>query len=98
MVLAADNLRDPHVDVVADDAQVVERAAVRPEEREILDVRVLPLLDTVDAILEARDPAVRHLEADRERFLLGTLRGFGRAQQPAALVAPPGTPRLLRRL
>src|SRR5258708_38579413 len=89
MILAPDDLRDAHVDVVANDAEVVKRATVRPQQREVLDVGVLALLHPVHAVLEARGATVGDLEANRERLALGTPRRFLGRQDPTFLVAAP---------
>src|SRR5438270_12776830 len=80
MILTTNDLRDPHVDVVADDAQVVKWASVRTQEREVFDVGVLPLLNAVHAVFEASDALVRNFEANRERRALGTSRGLRRGE------------------
>ena len=65
VVDAADDVRDPHVHVVHDDAEVVERVAVRADEDEVVEGarRELgaPLHDVVHD-----DRLVRHAEAEDE--------------------------------
>src|SRR5438552_3245150 len=66
MILAADDLRDPHLDVVAHDAQVVQRTAVRSQQGEVLDIRVLPFLNAINTVFESRGAALGNLEAQGE--------------------------------
>jgi hypothetical protein len=65
MVVAADDVRDPHVGVVHADAEVVERVPVRTHEGEVVE-RVGRKLDAAaDQVLDD-DRLGRHLEADHE--------------------------------
>src|SRR5262249_13109147 len=93
VVLTADDVGDPHRDVVADDAEVVERAAVRTQEREVLGVPVLPLLRPVDRVVEARGSlAVGDAEADGEGLTgASAARGFLLGERAARRVAEPDT-------
>ncbi len=69
VILAADHVRDDHVDVVADHHEVVERRTVGTQESEVLGVLVLPLLGAVDPVFENRGPvALGHPEPHGERL------------------------------
>src|SRR5439155_3208725 len=52
MVVSADDMGDPHVNVVADDREVIGGRAVRAEENEVLDLLVLEGRDTVHVVVE----------------------------------------------
>ena len=99
VIVAADDVGDPHVDVVDDDRQVIGRVAVRPQDDEVLDHRVVEL-----------DPPVHHVVVRRRaRRACGS---GSRAARPAAsraaissrrergarAVVRPRLPRLLGRL
>ena len=64
VIVAADDVRDRHVDVVDDDRQVIGRMAVGAEDDEALDVLVVELDRPVHEIGERR-LSRGHLEADR---------------------------------
>ena len=52
MVLAADDVRDLHLDVVANDREVVERMTVGAQQNEVFGFGVIAFLQTVDAVFE----------------------------------------------
>jgi hypothetical protein len=95
VILPPDDVGDAHLDVVAHDHVVVEGAAVRAEEGEVLDVLEGPLLGSVHLVLEARAPLpLRHPEPDGEGLApLGPADRLGLGQLPARLVAQPGLAR-----
>ena len=64
VVVAADDVRDPHVDVVDDDAEVVGRRAVRPREHEIVELGVGDLDAPLDPIVPRHAAGQRILEPD----------------------------------
>ena len=64
-------LRDAHLDVVADDRQVIERMAVRTKKDEVLGLRVLALLKAVNTVLERRLPVSANLQTDRKWLARG---------------------------
>ena len=65
MVGAADHVRDFHVEVVHDDAQVVGGIAVGTEEHEVLDFAVLDGDAAENEVVEAGLAGVRDAEAER---------------------------------
>ena len=52
MVLAADDVGDAHLDVVADDREIIERMAVRAEQDEILGVGIIAFLKAVNRVFK----------------------------------------------
>ena len=79
MVLTAHHVRDPHVAVVDRDGEVVERAAVRAPDHEVLDRRVRRR-DVAEHGIRERDlTLVGHAEAHRALVLVGLAGG----EQPA---------------
>ena len=52
MVLSANDMRDPHLDVVANDREIVERMTVRAEQDKIFGVGIIALLQSVNCIFE----------------------------------------------
>ena len=66
MVLPANDMRDPHLDVVANDREIVERMAVGAEQNEVLGVGILTLLQAKYAILERRLACLSHLQPYRK--------------------------------
>ena len=64
VIVAADDVRDRHVDVVHDDGQVIRGMTIRAEDDEALDVLVVERDRAVDEIRERR-LSRRHLEANR---------------------------------
>ena len=56
VIVAAHDVRDLHVDVVGDDRQVISRLAVRPQDHEVFDVRVVERNRPVHEIVERRLP------------------------------------------
>ena len=79
MVLAADHVGDPHLDVVQHHREVVERVAVGAEQDQVLGVGAVALHQSEDRILEPGLPYPRHLEPDREG--LARLRAPGRLRR-----------------
>jgi hypothetical protein len=61
----ADHVRDAHVDVVHRDREVVERAAVRPGDDEVVDRGVVELDLAADHVGHRRLPALRHAQPHR---------------------------------
>jgi hypothetical protein len=90
VIVAPDDVRDRHVDVVGDDRQVVGGLAIRSQDDEVLDIDVLEGYRTVDEIRERR-PAVRDLEAHRARRTRFVEAGDIRRRQgtAGAIVDPP---------
>ena len=66
VIVAADDMRDPHVDVVDDDREVVGGLGVGAQDDEVFDHRVREFDRAVHQVGEA-GLALRHLEADRAR-------------------------------
>src|SRR6185369_13895376 len=52
VVLAADDMRDLHLDVIADDREVIKRMPVRSQQHEVFRVGVISLLQTVNRIFK----------------------------------------------
>ena len=67
VIVAADHVRDPHVDVVDDDAEVVGRRAVRPRDHEIVELGVGDLDAALDPVVPGDAAVERILEADHRR-------------------------------
>ena len=67
MVLAADDVGHPHADVVHHHRQVVQRRAVRPQQRQVLDVLGDALLLAVDVVEKTHHGVVGHPEAHHKR-------------------------------
>ena len=57
VIVAAHHVRDLHVDVVDDDRQVIGGLAVRPQDHEVFDVRIVECDRAVDEIVERGLPA-----------------------------------------
>ncbi len=78
MIGAANDVRDAHVDVVHDHAELVRGHAVRAQQDEIFDVRVLHFARAEDGVFEFRRTRARRLEANRVgnsgSIFLGALR------------------------
>ena len=89
VIVAADHVRDRHVDVVADHRQVIDRQPVAADDDEVVDAGVVELDRALHEIGERR-AALGHLEADRaRRAVRGQLAGLRLGQRPlAADVAP----------
>ncbi len=66
VIVAAHDVRDPHLDIVGDDRQVVRGMAVRSQEDEVFDVCAIELDRAVHEVVEARG-RLRHPEPDRAR-------------------------------
>ena len=71
VILSANHVRDPHLDIVANHRQVIERVAVRTEQNEVLGVVVISFLDAVHGVVKRRSAMHRNLEPDGERFTGG---------------------------
>ncbi len=67
VIVAADHVRDSHLDIVAHHRQLIGGLAVGAKQDEILDVRAVELDRPVNEIVEAGD-AFRHAEADGARL------------------------------
>ena len=65
VVVAADHVTDPHLDVVAHDGEVVDGGAVTPEDDEVVEVASLETDPAVDRVLPG-DLVVLQQETDRE--------------------------------
>src|SRR5437868_14850157 len=52
MILTANNVCYPHLDVIADNGEIVERMAIRAEQHEVLGLFIFTLLETKNAVLE----------------------------------------------
>ena len=69
VIVATNDVRDLHTDVVDDDREVVGRLPVRSQDDEILDVGVVERNRAAHEIVEGR-LAFRHAEPDRARRVL----------------------------
>ena len=56
MILAANHVRDSHLDVVDHDREVVERMAVRTQQYKIFDFRVTAFLRSINNVVKSRLP------------------------------------------
>ncbi len=71
MVLAADDVCDLHLDVVANDGEIIERVPVRAEQHEVFGFGVFAFLQAENAVGECGLARLRHFEAYGERFAGG---------------------------
>ena len=87
VVVAADHVRDPHVEVVDDDAEVVGRRAVRARDHEVVELRVGDLDAPLDAVVPRDAAGQRIPEADHRRDARRRRHPGGVLGPPAAVVA-----------
>nr|WP_263975361.1 hypothetical protein [Leptolyngbya sp. 7M] len=88
MVLAANDVRDLHLDVVADDREVIERMSVRTQQNEVLDLGIITLLQSVNLILKRRLAGFGDFQPYRERLARGgSCVGFVTRQIAIGIVA-----------
>ena len=92
VVVAADDVRDPHLDVVDADAEMVERVAVRADEDEIVEGVRRELDRPSDPVVD-HDRLRRHLQADDvalsgARAAVALVRGDVAAGSRVAVRAP----------
>ena len=86
VIVAADHVRDPVEPVLERRGVVVSRPTVRAHKDEILELGVRELDPTLDCVLPARHPVVRHSDADRALVLVGrALRDEPRCLLPRTL-------------
>ena len=81
------DVRDPHVDVVDDDAEVVGRRAVRPREHEVVELGVGDLDAPFDPVVPRDAAFERILEPDHRRNACRRSFACGVLRPPAAVVA-----------
>ncbi len=70
VVVAAQHVRDPHIEIVHHHGEVVDRRAIRAQDDEVLDVRTLERDVAVDCILPG-DLTGRHAKPDRALVHVG---------------------------
>jgi hypothetical protein len=97
VVVAADHVRDAHVDVVDDDAEVVRRRAVGAREHEVVELRVGDLDAALHRVVPRDDAVVRVAKADHRRDARRRRHSLRVLRPPAAVVARLLAARLLRR-
>ena len=68
MIGAANDVRDAHVYIVHDHAELIRGKPVRAQQHEIFDLRVLHFARTKHGILELRHSRARHAEPNRARY------------------------------
>ena len=66
MVLTANHVRDPHLDVVEHDRKVVKRMAVRAQQHEVFDLGVVAFLRAVNNVFKLRLAFARQLSDGRQ--------------------------------
>ena len=71
MILAANDVRDAHLDVVENDRKVVERVAVGTQQHQVFNLRKRALLLAINDVCKSRPALARHLQTNRERFAGG---------------------------
>ena len=89
MIVAANHVRDAHVDVVGDDRQVIDRQAVRAQDDEVFDLLVIDL-DVAAHMIGVRRLPRRHFEPQR-RLHAGCFESLllvGGKMQAGAIVFP----------
>ena len=73
VIVTADDVRDPHVDVIDHDRQVIERMAIGSDDDEVFKVGAVELDPPMHDVVES-DDAVGHLEADRALIVIRAAR------------------------
>ena len=68
MVLPADDVGDPHLDVVANDRQIVKRMTVRAEQNEVFDFGVIAFLKSVNRVFKTRLSRLGNFQTNRKRL------------------------------
>ena len=68
MILPANHLRDAHFNIVNHDRKVVERMTVGSQQYQILDLRIVALLRTVDDVFEVCFAFARDFQANSKLF------------------------------
>ena len=79
MVRTTDDMRDPHVHIVRDHAQVIGGDAIGAQQHEIFQLRIGKLHSTEDGVIKSRAAGLGHGEANG--------RGFSRSATPGAFLA-----------
>ncbi len=102
VVVAADHVRDAHVDVVDDDAEVVGRRAVAARDDEVVELGVGDLDAALDLVVPGDGARERILEADHRRdagggVLPGLRFSAASGRRSAASRRAPSAPRAARR-
>ena len=98
VIVAADDVRDLHIEIVGDDRQVIRRQPVRSKDDEVLDLRVVeldrrhgrdPRTTSCPAALGNESPAATPAASRRCRSSFGKVQGSARSyfQPPPAFSA-----------
>ena len=87
VVGAADDVREAHVDVVGDDAQVIRRNAIGAQEDEVLNFGVGEFDPAKDGIVEACGSALRERRSARRTASPAALRSAATAGSIASAAA-----------
>src|SRR3954470_21543842 len=95
MIIAPNDVSDPHGDVVGDNRKIVDRAVVTPQDDEVVEIPALEADPAMYGIVPG-DLLVSHLEPNRRWCpSLHPLLDLARAQPGApTIVAEPGAPGL----
>ena len=98
VIVAANDVGDPHLDIVGHDREVVGGMAVRSQDDEVFDVRAIELDRAVHQIVEPGH-TFRHAEPDRAGNAIALASGDDVGRQPAAhAIVSPGLALFLREI
>ena len=87
MVGAANNVGEPHIDVICHHAQVVRRHSIRTQQNKVFEICIRELNAAKDRVIERRHAAIGHGKPQRGWLscLLACI-GYGWIDRPAAAV------------
>ena len=77
MILSANYVRNSHLDVVADNRQIIKRMTVRAQQNEVFDLGVIAFLKSVNAVFKNCFSGFGNFQANRKRLAaFGSRIGF----------------------
>ena len=88
MVLPANDVRDMHFNVVANDRVIVKRMTVRTKQNKVFDFRIISFLQTINRVFKLRFSAWRNFQANPKRLSrVGAFIGFFLRQITKRIIA-----------